>query len=297
MPRKPRIHYEGALYHVMVRGNNGEKVFETEKEKQEYINITKEYKHRYRFKIYAYCIMDNHAHLLIEVENVPVSKIMQGIQQVYTQRYNKRYSRTGHIFQQRFKSILCQKDAYLIALIKYIHDNPVKAKITETPDYKWSSHNDYLKYDSSFVNIESTLAMFGTKKREAVEAYEKYMEVKEKINEEDYRISDEDIEEIMDGIGKEEIKRATIEQVISETIQYFQIERKELESGKRTKKVAEARKTIVILSKELTNESNKTISEALKISESGVSKILSRGNAANEIQEAKKNISLSICQA
>ena len=297
MPRKLRIHYEGALYHVMVRGNNGEKVFEADKEKEEYNNIIKEYKNRYRFKIYAYCIMDNHAHLLIEVENVPLSKIMQGIQQAYTQRYNKRYNRTGHIFQQRFKSILCQKDTYLIALIKYIHDNPVNAKITETPDYKWSSHNDYIKYESSFVNIEPILAMFGAKKKEAVEAYKKNMEVKAKMNEEDYRISDEEIEEIIDGIGKEEIKWVTIEQVISETIKYFQIERKELESGKRTKKVADARKTIVLLSKELTNESNKSISEVLRISESGVSKIFSRENTLKEIQEAKTNISSSIRQA
>ncbi len=106
MPRKPRVYYDGALYHVMVRGNNGEKVFESEKEKQEYTNIIKGYKDRYHFKIYAYCIMDNHAHLLIEVGKIPLSKIMQGIQQVFTQRYNKRHSRTGHIFQQRYKSIL-----------------------------------------------------------------------------------------------------------------------------------------------------------------------------------------------
>lgn len=297
MPRKPRIHYEGALYHVMVRGNNGEKVFESGKEKQEYINIIKEYKKKYRFKIYAYCMMDNHAHLLIEVEKIPLSKIMQGIQQVFTQRYNKRYNRTGHIFQQRYKSILCQKDAYLFALIKYIHFNPVRAKITEIVDYKWSSHNEYIKYEYNLTDIEFILSMFSTKKKEAINEYKKYMEVEEKIKEEDYKISDEKIEEIIDGIEKEEIKRVTVEEIIAKTIEYFQIERKELESGKRTKKVKDARKVIVLLAKELTNENNKSISAALRISESGVSKIFSRENMATEIQEIKKIISLSICQA
>ena len=89
MARKPRVHYEGALYHVITRGNNKEKIFGEENEKEEYLRIIKKYKDRYGFKLYAYCIMDNHAHLLIEVGNIPLSKIMQGIQQVYTQRYNR----------------------------------------------------------------------------------------------------------------------------------------------------------------------------------------------------------------
>ncbi len=297
MPRKPRVYYEGALYHVMVRGNNGEKVFESEKEKQEYTNIIKGYKDRYHFKIYAYCIMDNHAHLLIEVGKIPLSKIMQGIQQVFTQRYNKRHSRTGHIFQQRYKSILCQKDAYLLSLIKYIHLNPVKAKMTKTPNYKWSSHNEYIKYEHNIADIEFILSMFGTIKKEAIKEYKKYMEIEEKLKEEDYKVNDEEIEEIIDGIGKDEIKKVTLEEVITETLAYFQIERKELESGKRTKNLSDARKAIVLLSKELTGASNKSISTALRISESGVSKILSREKNEREIREVREKISLSICQA
>ena len=297
MPRKPRIHYDGALYHVMVRGNNGEKVFTTEKEKRQYINIIREYKKRYQFKIYAYCIMDNHAHLLIEVKKVPLSKIMQGIQQVYTQRYNKNHNRTGHIFQQRYKSVLCQKDEYLFALIKYIHFNPIKANLTQTSDYKWSSHNEYIKYVRTLVDVEYVLSMLSSKKKEAINEYKKYMEIEEELKENEYGVDDDKIEEIVNGIEKEEIKQCTLEQIIKKTTAYFEIDMEEIKSRKRTKRISDAKKLVVLLAKELTEESNKSICKAVGVSESGVSKIISRQNIDIEIQDAKKRIKMSICQA
>ncbi|MCG8484828.1 MAG: transposase [Clostridia bacterium] len=297
MPRKPRIHYDGALYHVMVRGNNGEKVFTTEKEKRQYINIIREYKKRYQFKIYAYCIMDNHAHLLIEVKKVPLSKIMQGIQQVYTQRYNRNHNRTGHIFQQRYKSVLCQKDEYLFALIKYIHFNPIKANLTQTSDYKWSSHNEYIKYVRTLVDVEYVLSMLSSKKKEAINEYKKYMEIEEELKENEYGVDDDKIEEIVNGIEKEEIKQCTLEQIIKKTTAYFEIDMEEIKSRKRTKRISDAKKLVVLLAKELTEESNKSICKAVGVSESGVSKIISRQNIDIELQEAKKRIKMSICQA
>lgn len=144
MARKPRIHYEGALYHVLVRGNNRSYIFRSKDNKEEYKTIISKCKKRYRFKLYAYCIMDNHAHLLIEVEDIPLSKIMQGIQQVFTQYYNRRNRTTGHVFEQRYKSFLCDKDHYLLSLIRYIHQNPVRSKLTGTLDYEWSSHREYI---------------------------------------------------------------------------------------------------------------------------------------------------------
>jgi REP element-mobilizing transposase RayT len=125
MPRKPRIEYPAAFYHIMCRGNNDE--FILTEEKPEYIRILEKYKERYKFKIYAYCIMDNHVHLLIETGEKPISKIMQGIQQSFIQYYNKKYNRSGHVFQQRYKAQLCDKERYIWQLIKYIHYNPVEA--------------------------------------------------------------------------------------------------------------------------------------------------------------------------
>jgi REP element-mobilizing transposase RayT len=106
MARKPRIHYDGALYHVLVRGNNRSHIFRNKEDKENYKKIVLKYKKRYHFKLYAYCIMDNHAHLLIKVTDIPLSKIMQGILQVFTQKYNRINNTTGHVFEQRYKALL-----------------------------------------------------------------------------------------------------------------------------------------------------------------------------------------------
>ncbi|OYD14337.1 hypothetical protein CH333_08310 [candidate division WOR-3 bacterium JGI_Cruoil_03_44_89] len=96
---------------------------------------------RYDFFIYAYTLMSNHIHLLVEAGDTPLSKIMQGFLQSCTQYYNRKYKIVGHLFQSRYKAILCDKDVYLLQLLRYIHMNPVRAKIVESPsDYLWSSH-------------------------------------------------------------------------------------------------------------------------------------------------------------
>ena len=136
MSRKPRIHNEGALYHVIIRGNNREYIFKEELWKKQYLEIIMRYKQKYKFKLYAYVIMDNHAHLLIEVNHVPLSKVMQCIQQVFTQMFNREQKRTGHVFEQRYKSILCDKDEYLLMLIRYIHQNPLRAGLENGVDYR-----------------------------------------------------------------------------------------------------------------------------------------------------------------
>jgi REP element-mobilizing transposase RayT len=125
------VHYDGALYHVIARGNNRANVFETDEEKEKYLEILADYKERYDFQLYAYVIMDNHVHLLLQIGKNPLSKIMQGIQQRYTQYYNGHCKHSGHVFEQRYKAILCEKESYLMALICYIHQNPVRANIPE----------------------------------------------------------------------------------------------------------------------------------------------------------------------
>jgi REP element-mobilizing transposase RayT len=155
MTRKPRVHYEDAIYHVIVRGNNRESVFAEDEEKRKYLNILADYKQRYGFNLFAYVIMSNHAHLLIQVKTVPLSKIMQGIQLRYTRYYNQHYHRTGHAFEQRYKAFLCQDENYLFTLLCYIHQNPIRANFPEGFTYPWSSHHDYLGFsslvDNSFI--------------------------------------------------------------------------------------------------------------------------------------------------
>ena len=105
LPRKKRIYYEGVLYHVITRGNNKEYISESDQDKNEYLKRVKKYIEKYKGKLYAYVMMDNHCHMLIEVSDIPLSKIMQLIQQTYTRWYNKINKRSGHVFEQRYKSI------------------------------------------------------------------------------------------------------------------------------------------------------------------------------------------------
>lgn len=177
MPRKPRIHYEGALYHVIARGNNKEDVLAGDRDKQKYLALVEKYKQKYLFRLYAYVLMSNHLHMLLQVGSVPLSKIMQGIQQSYTQYFNNKYGRIGHVFQQRYKAILCDQDVYLLELIRYIHNNPVKAGLSVNLDYWWSSHGYYVNPETnSLVDVDLPLSLFAGNRGEAINKYLEFMQ-------------------------------------------------------------------------------------------------------------------------
>ncbi|HWR45763.1 transposase [Sporomusa sp.] len=144
MARKPRIHYEKAIYHVIARGNNKDNIFLDIEDKYKYLDLLDKYKQKYNFELYAYVLMDNHIHLLICVSEIPLAKIMQGVQQTYTLHFNRKYQHVGHVFQQRYKAFLCNNDSYLLTLVCYIHQNPCRANLPAKIGYTWSSHRDYM---------------------------------------------------------------------------------------------------------------------------------------------------------
>ena len=122
--------------------------------------------------------MNNHVHLLIETGEVPLSKILQGINQKYTVYFNKKYKTVGHLFQGRYKGILCDRDEYLLSLVKYIHLNPMRAKVVaKVQEYRWSSHNSYAgKSGDSIIDRDQVLRMFSEDKTTARQVYKAYME-------------------------------------------------------------------------------------------------------------------------
>ncbi|MDD4754303.1 MAG: transposase, partial [Desulfitobacteriaceae bacterium] len=178
MARQPRIHYYGAVYHVITRGNNKENIFHDPVDKEKYLSLIENYKSKYNFLLYSFVLMPNHVHMLVEVKHDPLSKIMQGIQLSYTQYFNRKYSRVGHVFQQRYQAILCAKDENLPTVIKYIHENPVRTGLTNTPDYRWSSHLYYLKEDSTPIDTELPLRLLH---RHPEIAHKKYHELMYRI--------------------------------------------------------------------------------------------------------------------
>ncbi len=143
MPRQPRVHFPGAIFHVIARGNNEQPVFLFDEDKYMYLNRSEFYQQKFFFRVFAYVLMDNHVHMIIQVKDKPLAKIMQGLQQSYTIYYNRKYQCTGHVFQQRYKAFLCQEDDYLLTLINIYHQNPIRSGITTSPGYLWSSHNYY----------------------------------------------------------------------------------------------------------------------------------------------------------
>lgn len=141
---KPRLHYPGALYHVILRGNAREKIFFANIDRNRFYLFLQEGVERYRFRIHAFCLMSNHIHLALQVADIPLSRIMQSLVGRYTRWVNWRKSRVGHLFQGRYKAVMIDADEYLTELVRYIHLNPVRAEMVDDPgEYPWSSHNAY----------------------------------------------------------------------------------------------------------------------------------------------------------
>jgi putative transposase len=171
--RKPRVEIEGGLYHVITRGNNRQPIFGSDDDYIKLLVVLGSQKARLPFYLYAYCLMPNHIHLLIERRDDAISRIMQGLLTGYSQYYNRTHRKIGHLLQGRYKAILCETDKYLAELIRYIHLNPVRAKIVGNPDqYQYSSHRVYLGLEEEgLVDAEPVLRHFGGSKRLARERF------------------------------------------------------------------------------------------------------------------------------
>jgi putative transposase len=159
MARKPRVEFAGAFYHVICRGNQRQAIFRRDADRKYYLERLEQYRQRYGFKVYAYVLMSNHVHMLIETGRVPLSRIMQGLQLRYTGYFNKKYNKVGHLFQGRYKAILCDRDAYLLELVRYLHLNRQRMRSPiDAGNYRWSSHGAYLGRDS-LVKVETATVL------------------------------------------------------------------------------------------------------------------------------------------
>jgi REP-associated tyrosine transposase len=177
MARPIRIQFPGAFYHVIVRGNEQKAVFRSDKDRFDYLDRLAHYSSKFGFRLLAYCLMDNHVHLAIETGEAPLSKIMAGLQSSYTQAFNRRHRRVGHLFQGRYKAFLIEKDRYALALLRYIHENPVKAGIvTKAEEYRWSSDHHYRRgKGSESLDVDRLLSMLGRGRSDAIRGYRKLM--------------------------------------------------------------------------------------------------------------------------
>lgn len=145
MPRNARQKSRSGIYHIMLRGNNKQTIFEDSMDRKKFIKTLEHYKQISGYKIYSYCLMTNHVHLLMKEGNEPISESIKRISSCYVYWYNQKYDRCGHLFQERYKSEVVESEAYFKTVLRYIHQNPVKAGIAKNPtEYKWSSYNEYI---------------------------------------------------------------------------------------------------------------------------------------------------------
>lgn len=256
MARKPRIHYQNAIYHVIARGNNKEPIFFDSEDKAKYLSLINKYKSKYNFELYAYVFMDNHVHLLICVNEIPLSKIMQGIQQTYTLYFNKKYQHVGHVFQQRYKAFICDNNAYLLKLVCYIHQNPLRARISETLEYDWSSHKDYMTGQGKVANPAFILHILSDDANRSIQRYAEMVSQEQPCPEEVKTIP-RSVSEItksnfieypqlaIDGDKTDAGEKPTFEELASKISKEKQVTLEQLLGKCRIRKVVEARKLLI----------------------------------------------------
>ena len=145
MARPLRVEYPGAYYHIINRGNAGEKIFKNKRDKEKFLEYLALAVERFSIVVHIYCLMDNHYHLLLQTQEANLSKSIQWLNVSYATYFNKKRQRNGHLFQGRFKAILVDADNYLVQLSRYIHLNPVQAKIVASQDeFLWSSYSAFI---------------------------------------------------------------------------------------------------------------------------------------------------------
>lgn len=163
MPRAARKKSSTAIYHVILRGINQQIIFEEDEDYRQFLNILKYYKKECNYKIYAYCLMNNHVHLLIEEGSEKLEILMKRIQVKFVRWYNQKYQRSGYLFQDRYKSEPVEDMRYFLTVFRYIHQNPICAGIeSRLGEYKWSSYRNYVMRNAGFVEVEQIILMFSS---------------------------------------------------------------------------------------------------------------------------------------
>ncbi len=180
MPRQPRLDAPGTLHHVIGRGIERTKIFRTREDREDFLARLGELCRVAALSVYAWALMDNHFHLLVKSGKQSLSESMRRLLTGYVINFNRRHRRYGHLFQNRYKSILCEEDVYLLELARYIHLNPVRAGVVkgvrELGDYPWTGHGVIMgRQKREWQDVGVVLSYFGERRKKAISRYEEYV--------------------------------------------------------------------------------------------------------------------------
>ena len=317
MPRQPRIDIEGCLYHVMARGIERHKIFGDEADREDFLKRLNASLKRTGSKCLAWCLMPNHFHLLILRGAHPLAEVMRRLMTGYAVGFNMRYKRSGHLFQNRYKAVLCEKDAYLLELTAYIHLNPLRAHIVKNlKEYRWCGHGALCAgKEDGIIDIGEVLGHFGRNSREARLAYEKFvgervnrfkggeysgggllrsiggiMNAARKADEReafDERIlgSGEFVESVIKDVEGETItKRMTKEDVLSEVKRITKVTEEDLLSSGRQPRIARGRALYCYLRKAAGGVNGAVLMKELKISSGAASYLAHKGREIAKVE-------------
>ncbi|MBU3110373.1 transposase [Clostridium lacusfryxellense] len=306
MPRMARVKTEQSIFHIMCKSISEVQLFKDSDDKEKYLSLVKKYKELYNFKIYGYCIMNNHSHLIIDANGSDISRVMHGINFSYAMYFNRKYEREGHLFKDRFKSKIVDNDRYLMTLSLYIHNNPNDiCEYKNCPEkYAFSSLSTFLgKRRDSFrlVDYGFVLKLFGSCIKIARKNYYNLIfvnneenlneesELKDEINlKEDFEFKDEKTE--YKNERKIIIRNFKPDDVVEFVSQKMNISKTKIRM-KYSRNLVEPKALIVVLMRSLCNFKSKEICKILgNITQARVSKLSSIGINFIDTKEKHKNI-------
>lgn len=287
MARRPRLHLPTAVYHVMLRGNDGQTIFFSDGDRSRMCLLLQQGVERFGHSVEAFCFMSNHIHLAVRVADISISQIMHHLAFRYTRYINRLYKRIGHLFQGRFKSIMVEDGDYLKDLIRYIHLNPVRAGMVSDPQYyRWSSHRPYMELDEFvWLSKDRVLKKFHLEKESALSNYEKYIlkgigvetEFDFKSGCENGMLGDSEfINETLTKTSLEIERKIELKDLITKVCQMHNLTPDELCSFGKHARLSRARALLALLVREINYLSLENLGQLLKRDPSGLTKLANR---------------------
>lgn len=295
MARKPRVHYPGALYHVTLRGNDRQTIFFCNSDRFLWESILVTALDRYEASVHGYCWMHNHVHMIVQVAKEPLASTIRYAASQYSRKINLQRQRTGHLFERRHGASLVQEDCYLKGLIRYIHNNPVRAGMVDGMDqYPWSSHLAYAgQLEKRWLETCTVLRMFGTMKRVARQRYLAFMQADDHEDLSRYRNSGVEEDEVLEDRTvtisnptnqKPRMITQTLESIIYHHLQCSGLTEAMLTGPSRARYITKVRTDIAMEALEQGIANIADLSRRLNRSESAISQaIIARRNALRQI--------------
>ncbi len=236
MPRKPRVEVVDGIYHIINRGNNKKNIFLVDSDKKYLLDMLREFKVEMGFKIYSFVLMDNHYHFILQALDEPLHKIMHRINLKYSKFFNWKNEQMGHVFLSRYKSLLVDNDRYMFSLLRYIHQNPVKAGVKKSlTNYKWSSDYYYRNNIKGLVDIDFVLDMISKDRKIAIQEYKKFIEQEEQeklavfdLQDEIFEDKKEELDVLKKSIATKKIK-VSLDSLLMETLNVAGLTKRDFE--------------------------------------------------------------------